>query len=174
MIDRLKMDHADRIIVFENGVDNLAQMMQIFMLVSERRKALLSVSSGVGNELKIYGEVNDSEILTNLRSSLSQIKGTDQTTEINLLNMTELCARLALRQHPLDRVPIGQHDDNKVVFVIYGWNPLAQALLWQSVKIAHYQSKPTRLIIISEESNDVQKTIQKQAPDCWMPVMQAG
>lgn len=163
--DRLNLKQADRIILLENFGGNLSQRIQLIMYVTAQRNAL----SENKKNLKIYTEVNDPEVLSNLRSAIPQIKGTNANAEINLLNMHELCARLALKQYFLDLFPTCRDSDQHIVFIIDGWNNLSQALFWQAVKTAHYLNKPTRLIVIAEQNELVEKCIRSNAPGLCDP-----
>lgn len=118
-------------------------------------------------QMTVYAEVNDRHIAASLRTSLNEIMGRSDL-EVHIMNLNDSAARLALRENPLDCVPVMPDSAGKVVLIIDGWSPFAQALFWQAIRVCHFASSPTRIIVVHPESERIRDEVVDAAPGLFM------
>ena len=160
--DRLYLNRAKRLVILNNfGGDNGNLISTVIAIANSRKKF---AKENCLKELKIYAEVNDRTVLPAIQASLAGIDKAGAKMEINIINMADASARLALRRHPLDYLPVNSHIPGQVALIILGWSSFADALFWQAVRIAHYPSKPTRIIIADKSAADLKTRLCSAAP----------
>jgi len=160
---RLGLAVAKRILLLDNFGGDTGDMLKTIAKIRQMRK-----ETGNQKRLILYAEVNDRTLANGLRMTIDEIKGNDPTIDIHILNICDASARLALQHHPLDSKPISSNIP-VVTLVIEGWTPFAQALFWQAIRVAHYPSKPTRIIVIHRHADDIKTEVRAMAPGLWDP-----
>jgi len=161
-LERLHLERAKRLVILDNfGGDN-GDMISTIIALSNRRKEYAK-DNGL-TELKLYAEVNDRTVLPAIQASLAGLNKAEAKMEVNIMNMADASARLVLRRHPLDYLPVKSDIRGQVILIICGWSPFADALFWQAVRIAHYPSKPTRITLVDTSVANLKTRILDIAP----------
>ena len=162
-LERLHLDRAKRLLILNNfGGDN-GNLISTAMAIRNKRQQEALLGKDMA-ELKLYAEVNDRTVLPAIQSSLAGLTGTGARMEVNIMNMADASARLALRKHPLDCRKVDSAIAGQVILIIIGWSSFAEALFWQAVRVAHYPSKPTRIIVVDTSAEVLKTHIYSIAP----------
>ena len=162
VLDRLHLEKAKRLVILDNFGGDHGNLISTVIALSNRRNK--SAKDNGLTELKLYAEVNDRTVLPAIQSSLARLTETGAKMEVNIMNMADASARLALRQHPLDCERVNSGISGQVILVILGWSPFAEALFWQAVRVAHYPSQPTRIIVVGTSAAELKPRICSLAP----------
>lgn len=162
--ERLNLHRAKRLLILENfGGDSGDMLGAIVKLVDKRVKGGQDEGKPEG-ELKAYAELNDRSLLSASQIFVRAVRDPGAKMEINLMNMADASARVALQQHPLDCIPMDGEPNGKVLLFIAGWSPFADALFQQALRLAHYPVKPTRIIVATPKAADLKSQILAAAP----------
>lgn len=158
--NRLGLGVAKRILLLDNFGGDTGDMLKTILKIQKLRSNK--------DNLTLYAEVNDRTLANGSRTAINAIDNNDPSIEIHILNMYDASARLALRNFPLDCEPINS-DQNLITLIIEGWTPFAQSLFWQTIRVAHYPSKPTRIIVVHTDAEDISSQVKTTSPGLWDP-----
>ena len=165
-VDNLNLFKAERIVILENfGGDTGDMFKAINTIYSTIEKGEIRLQ-----QLKVYAEVNDMELVTTLRRAVNKIDGDCKGVSLHILNIANVSARLALRTYPLDCCRVLSGSRSRVTIVIEGWTKFAQALFWQALWIGHYLTKPTRIMVCHPDARRIANDVLAIAPglnDDW-------
>lgn len=163
--NRLGLGEARRVILLDNFGGDTGAMLKTILKIQQMRKG----KAHRQQNLTLYAEVNDRSLANGLRAVLGEINEKDLCMEIHILNISDSSARLALRQYPLDCEPINSDAPLVVTLLLEGWTPFAQALFWQAIRVAHYPSKPTRIIVVHPDAESIAAEVRSIAPGLGDP-----
>lgn len=162
--NRLKVEKAKRILLLDNFGGDTGAMLKAILKIQKLRK-----DENITDKLTLYAEVNDRILANGLRMSINEIENNDPSIDIHVLNISDASARYALKQYPLDCNP-EKGNSQLITLIIEGWTQFAQALFWQAIRVAHYPSKPTKLILVHPDEKIIADEVWVTAPglqDKW-------
>lgn len=165
-LQRFRLSCAKRLIILDDKGNDAGNTF----------KAINTVYNEIGKNherkypLEIYVEVNNHELAKILRTTINKLDRDSEMVNLHIMNVADSSARLALKKYPLDCVPILPGFDGKVMLIIEGWTPFAQALFWQALRVAHYPVKPTRILVCHHNAVQIENNVLSAAPglrDPW-------
>lgn len=159
-LESLNLKNAKRIILLENSCGNNGDTLNQINSIYENIKDRLDTE----NPLEIYVEVNNRDLATTLRIAINRLDRNCNGINLHILNVADASARLVLKKHPLDCLPVLPGSSSRVTLVIEGWTKFAQALFWQALRVAHYPVKPTRIVVYHPDAERIENEVFAVAP----------